>query len=48
MSDILVMTSAAVAILVLVVDDILGGFLDDAAIAPQIAIIWDCARRIFN
>ena len=47
-SDILVMTSAAVAILALVVDDIFGGFLDDAAIAPQIAIIWDCARRIFN
>ena len=47
-SDILVMTSAAVAILALVVDDIFGGFLDDAAIAPQIAIIWDFARRIFN
>ena len=46
--DIMIMTGAAIVLIFLVGDDIVGGFADDAAIAPTMVILWDSAARAFG
>ena len=46
--DIMIMTGVAIVLIFLVGDDIVGGFADDAAIAPTMVILWDSAARAFG